>query len=82
MGKPTTISVTVDPDLLAEARGEGIDFVELVERALLRQLSTPTAVRMKSERAEAWRTENAEAIRAWNDEVERNGMWSDGFRQF
>jgi post-segregation antitoxin (ccd killing protein) len=82
MDKPTTISVTVDADLLAEAQGEGVDFVELVEHALLRRLSTPTAVRMKNERAEAWRRENAEAIRAWNEEVARNGLWSDEFRQF
>jgi post-segregation antitoxin (ccd killing protein) len=82
MEKLTTISVAVDPDLLAEAQGEGVDFVELVEHALLRRLSTPTAARMKSERAQAWRKENAEAIRAWNEEVKRNGLWSDEFRQF
>ncbi len=82
MQKPTTISVMDDPDLLAEAQGEGVDFVELVEQALLRRLSSPTAVRMKNERAEAWLKENADAIRAWNEEVARNGLWSVGFRQF
>lgn len=82
MEKPTIISVEVNSDLLTEAQGEGVDFVELVEHALLRRLSTPTAVRMKNERAEVWRKENAEAIRAWNEEVKRNGLLSDEFRQF
>jgi post-segregation antitoxin (ccd killing protein) len=82
MDKTTTVSLPVNSDLLAEAKGEGLDLKELFERALLRQLGTPTAARMKSERAEAWRKENAAAIQAWNEEVRRDGLWSDDLRQF
>lgn len=82
MEKDTTVSLAVNPDLLAEAQDQGLDLAELFERALLRSLSTPTAARMKNERAEAWRKENAEAVRAWNEAVERNGLWCDGLRQF
>lgn len=81
MDKDTTVSLAVNPDLLIEAQGEGLDLAELFERALLRELSTPNATRLKNERAEAWRKENAEAIRAWNEEARRNGLWSDGLRQ-
>jgi antitoxin CcdA len=76
----TTVAVSVNADLLAEA--EGLDLSELLERALLRVLSTPTAERIRSERAKAWQKENAEAIRAWNEQLEKEGLWSDGLRQF
>jgi len=82
MDKDSTVSLSVNPDLLAEAMGQGLNLEDLFERALLRSLSTPAATRIKSERAKAWQNENSQAIRAWNDELEKNGLWSDGLRQF
>lgn len=34
------------------------------------------------ERARRWEDENAGAIRASNEELQRNGLWSDGYRLF
>ena len=32
--------------------------------------------------AEAWRRENAEAIRLSNEQLERDGLWCDDYRMF
>lgn len=74
----TTVTVRVNPNLLIEAQREGVELAELLEHALLRRLATPTATRIKSERAEAWRRENEEALQAWNEFRGRNGVLSDG----
>jgi post-segregation antitoxin (ccd killing protein) len=35
-----------------------------------------------TEKARRWAEENAEAIKFNNEELERNGLWSDGLRLF
>ena len=36
----------------------------------------------KQDREQAWRMENAAAIKAYNQDVEKNGVFSDGRRLF
>jgi antitoxin CcdA len=66
------LNVTVDADLLSEARKQGLNLSELMERTI--------ADATKAERARKWREDNAEAIRQHNDMIEKEGLWSDGLR--
>ena len=78
------IAIEFDAELVARAEHAGLDVPQTVDRALRSALSfkvrAPTAGDL--ERAQRWREDNAEAIRASNEELERNGLWSDGLRLF
>jgi antitoxin CcdA len=68
--KPT--NVTIRSDLLEEARALNINLSQEFEQHL-------TEV-VRKHRAEQWKLENREAIKAYNKFVEENGIWSDEFR--
>ena len=70
--KPTNLSI--NSDLLAKAREMNINLSATLENELARQLK----IRQK----EQWLKENAEAIQAYNDFVENEGVFSDGIRGF
>ncbi len=70
--KPTNLSV--NSDLLRKARECGLNLSAVMEAALIEQVR-------KSQR-ERWLEENREAIDAYNEHVERNGVFSDGLRSF
>lgn len=61
------VNLTVNAELLAEAKAAGTNLSALLEKALSEQL--------KEQRAQAWREENREAIEASNRELEQNGPW-------
>jgi post-segregation antitoxin (ccd killing protein) len=42
----------------------------------------PRGEKESEEKARRWEEENAEAIRASNEELKRNGLWSDRYRLF
>ena len=65
-------NVRIRIDLLVAAREAGINLSATLERALLEELAE--AKRKK------WRRENREAIAAYNEHVERHGVFSDGMR--
>lgn len=70
--KPTNVSI--NSDLLNQARSLKINLSATLERALTEQLR---------ERQEAqWRQENATAIHAYNEHVEKYGTFSDSVRKF
>ena len=70
------VNLAVDAALVERAKERGVDLAELLERALTHRLSEsrPTAGE--------WRRDNAAAIAAWNEELERNGLWCDELRTF
>ena len=70
--KPTNVSVNTD--LLAKARALKINLSAALEEALLK--------RLKEEQRAQWLQENQEAIANYNDHVESNGVFSNGFRKF
>ena len=70
--KPTNLSV--NSDLLRRAREYGLNLSAVMEAALIEQVK-------KSQR-EHWLKENREAIDAYNEHVERNGVFSDDLRSF
>lgn len=70
--KPTNL--TVNSDLLAQAKVLEINISAVLERALAEQV--------KRLKAEAWLRENQKAIDAYNQDVAQNGTFSDGVRSF
>ena len=68
------VNLSVDANLVAEARALDLNLSRTLEEALR------TSVR--EEKARRWQEENAEAIRLSNEELEKNGLWSDEYRQF
>jgi antitoxin CcdA len=64
-------NVSIRGDLLAAARKAGINLSGTLERALVEELA---AKRKK------WRQDNRDAIAAYNEHVEKHGIFSDGLR--
>ncbi|HHI94112.1 MAG TPA: acetoacetyl-CoA synthase [Gammaproteobacteria bacterium] len=70
--KPTNLSI--NSDLLSKAREMNINLSATLENELAKQL--------KIKQKEQWLQENTEAIQAYNDFVENEGVFSDGIRRF
>lgn len=70
--RPTNLSV--NGDLLRKARECNLNLSAIFEAALVEQVK-------KSQR-ERWLRENREAIDAYNEHIERNGVFSDELRSF
>lgn len=70
--KPT--NVTLPEPLLQEARDLGVSLSQACERGL-REVVEET-------RTAKWLRENQDAIEAWNEDVERNGLPLAEYRQF
>ena len=67
-------NVSIRGDLLAAAREAGVNLSATLERALTEELAEV--------RRNKWREENKEAIRAYNDHIEKHGVFSDEIRRF
>jgi antitoxin CcdA len=67
-------NVSVRGDLLAAARDAGVNLSATLERALTEELAA--AKRKK------WREENREAIDAYNEHVDKHGVFSEDVRRF
>lgn len=65
-------NLSVNSDLLKKARELKINLSATLEQAL--------ALRVKSTAREAWLKDNKKAIEALNDLTEKNGLFSDSFR--
>ncbi|MEX1196391.1 MAG: type II toxin-antitoxin system CcdA family antitoxin [Pseudohongiellaceae bacterium] len=70
--KPTNVSI--NSDLLSQARNLKINLSATLEQALTEQL--------REQRRALWRQENASAIQAYNEHVEEHGTFSDSVRKF
>ncbi len=81
MDDPTRVRVEVelDKELVELAATAGLDLNEVAGRALKRALGGKAS---SDESARRWAEENAEAIQASNEEIRRNGLWSDRYRLF
>ena len=67
-------NVSVNADLLAQARECGVNLSQTLEDALKTRLS--------EERRRKWLEDNREAIEDYNKHFEKYGLWSDGLRMF
>ena len=70
--KPTNVSI--NSDLLAQARSLKINLSATLENALTEQVNHL--------QREKWKRENQAAIEAYNQLVEEQGTFSDGLRSF
>ena len=70
--KPTNLSL--NSDLLRQARDLGINLSQTLERCL--------AQKLLDEKQRAWREENREAIDAYNRRIEDQGVFSNDLRGF
>ena len=68
------VNLSLDAELIVEAKALKLNLSRMIEDALRKQV--------REEKARRWREENAEAIRLSNEELERNGLWSDEHRLF
>lgn len=67
-------SLTVDSELLRQAKELDIPLSRTFEEALARKVT--------EERQKRWQQANAEAFDAIEQRIERDGLWSDGRRLF
>ena len=66
-------NLSVNSDLLNKARGLKINLSATLEQAL--------AIQVKRTVREVWLSENREAIEALNELTNKNGLFSDSFRE-
>jgi antitoxin CcdA len=67
-------NLSINADLLSRAKELDINLSATLEQALVEVLRT----RMR----EQWVAENQAAMEAYNEHVEKHGVFSDGFRSF
>ena len=67
-------NLSINSDLLKEARNLKINLSATLEQAL--------ALRVKEAAREIWLEENREAIKTLNDLTDKNGLFSDSYRTF
>ena len=68
------VNLSIKSDLLAAARELNINLSATLEAAL--------SAAVRQERRERWLAENEETIAAYNERVERDGIFSDRLRTF
>jgi len=66
-------NVSVRSDLLLEVREAGINLSATLERALVQELAEI--------KRRKWREDNREAIQAYNEHIEKHGVFSDDVRR-
>jgi antitoxin CcdA len=68
------VNLSIDADLLGKARQLQINLSATLEHAL--------AMVVKRHQQELWIAQNRDAIEAYNERVEKHGVFSDGARSF
>jgi len=83
MGK-AELKIDIDPAMVAEAERLGVDLSKAglagVELALARRRNALKTDAERAGDARAWAEENAEALRAYEARIERDGVFGEDFR--
>lgn len=66
----TAVNVSISEVILREARALKLNLSQVLEEGLRE--------RLRRRRAEKWADENREAIKAYNERVEKEGVWHKG----
>jgi len=76
MSKPVkrAVNLRIDESLIDQAKAMNINLSQTLETSLV-------AVLREKQKA-AWLAENSEAVNAYNQRIEKQGLFSDGLRQF
>jgi antitoxin CcdA len=64
------VNLTIDAALVEDAKSCGVNLSAVLEKAL------------RAEARQRWQRDNAEAMAAYNADVEKDGVWSDGWREW
>ena len=67
-------NVSIDAEILAEAKAMGINLSQTLEGQLRKQVT--------AEKNRRWSEENKEAIEAHNRFIEEHGIWSEKYRSW
>ena len=67
-------NLSVDAELLEEAKALNIDLSQTLEKAL--------RTRVREAHGTRWRDENRAALKSYTDYIDRHSVWSDGLRSF
>ena len=80
MGK-TELKIEIDANLLRDAQEAGLDLRLLTESAMKQELrKRPGGEASAEARARQWALENAEAIMAHRERIEKYGVFGDDLR--
>ena len=79
MAKPELKKIEIEPELLEQAARLGIDVTGVDERSLRLHLQKVDPAGAEA-RAKRWAEENAEALKAHNERVARDGVFGEDFR--
>ncbi|MEQ8314100.1 MAG: type II toxin-antitoxin system CcdA family antitoxin [Gammaproteobacteria bacterium] len=74
-GSRKEVKISINSELLDKCDALNVDLSATLEHALEQEL-------LVMERAASWQKENAEAIAAYNEFVEKHGLFGDAFRKF
>jgi antitoxin CcdA len=72
MGAKKAVNLSIDAELVAEAKAAGTNMSALLEKALKEEL--------RERRWQKWREENGAALEAYDRHIEEDGLWADEFR--
>lgn len=73
-GRKRAANVSIDADILAEAKALKINLSQTLEDELRR--------RVREEKAQRFHEEHREAINSYNRFIEEHGIWSEKFRSW
>ena len=68
------VNLSIDSELLHRARSDSLNLSGILEAALEQTL--------RQQARERWLTENRAGMEAYNEQVEKHGVFSDGLRAF
>jgi antitoxin CcdA len=68
------VNLSIDGELLNRARSDGLNLSSILEAALEQKL--------RQQARKRWLAENRAGMDAYNEQVEKHGVFSDGLRAF
>jgi antitoxin CcdA len=74
LSQKKAVNVSINRELLNRARSADLNLSSILEAALEQ--------RLRQQARERWLTENRAGIEAYNEQVQRDGVFSDGLRAF
>lgn len=74
MANKVRVSLTIDEDIVAQAKAVGVNLSAVAEEAIRSET--------RAEGMRQWAEENRKILEAKAKRVDEDGLWSDGLRQF
>ncbi|NWF37116.1 type II toxin-antitoxin system CcdA family antitoxin [Mariprofundus sp. KV] len=68
------VNLRIDESLIDQAKALNVNLSQTLEASLVEVL--------RQKQRESWLAENKDAVKAYNSRIEKQGLFSDGLRQF